>query len=162
MADSGRQRIVDAIVARMALINGTGSYETNIGGRSKDSRTNWHAGDGETASELPAISVFDGDSEPFPTTAGDYKAAVHVMSVLIKGFVTQGTTAANARKLLKDIKTAIRQDDKWTVSNVKLAMQTRERPERITRNAESFEVDGCELEIEVHFITNKFNAELRS
>ncbi len=158
MADSARQRIVTAIVARMAAINGTGSYELDLDGRAADSRTVWHGGDDDTPTELPAVSVFDEDANPFPVIPGDYSASIWVMSILIKGYVAAGTTPTNARKLLKDIKTAIRQDDTWGG----LAMQTREGIERITRTAETFEVDGCELYIEPQYISNKFNAELRS
>lgn len=155
MADSKRQRIVAEIVTRMALINGAGSYTTNIAARVKDSETNW-AQDQDT---LPAISVFDGDAIAHPTSDAEYKSVFNEMSVLIKGYCEQGTTAAAARTLIKDIKTAIRQDDKWTVANVPLAMQTREVVDRVARNADSFEVEGCEVEIVVWFKTDKFNAE---
>lgn len=155
MADSKRQKLISAIVTRMALINGAGSYTTNIAGRVKDSETNW-AQDQDT---LPAISVYDGDAIAEPTSVGNSRATIHVMRVLIKYFAEQGTTAANCRNGIKDIKTAIRQDDKWIVSSVPLAMQTREVREGIVRNEESFEVEGAEVEIEIQFITNKFNAE---
>ncbi len=155
MADSKRERIVAAIIARMALINGTGSYVTNVAGRVKDSETNW-AQDQDT---LPAISVFDGDAIAHPSSLGDPRSTFHEMSVLIKWYGEQGTTAANARNGIKDIMTAIRQDTKWTVSNVKLAMQTRQVVDRVSRNADSFEVEGAEVEIAIQFKTDKFNAE---
>ena len=155
MADSKRQKIVSAIITRMALINGAGSYTTNIAGRVKDSEMNW-AQDQDT---LPAISVFDGDAIATPTSPGNALKTVHEMSVLIKYFAEQGTTAAACRNGIKDIMTAVRQDDKWHVSNVPLAMQTRQVVDRIVRTPESFEVEGAEVEIAVQFITNKFNAE---
>lgn len=155
MADSRRQKIVDAIVTRIKLINGGGSYETDLDERVKDSETNW-AQDQDT---LPAASVFDGDAEAEPTSTGRTLGTIHVMPVLIKGYLKQGSTAANARKLIKDIKTAIRQDDKWIVSGSALVMQTREKREGIVRTPDSFEVEGCEVEIEVQFHTDKFNAE---
>jgi hypothetical protein len=55
MADSIRQKIVDAVIARMLTINGTGNYVTNVA-HVEDSRIHWDE------NELPAISVFDGDS----------------------------------------------------------------------------------------------------
>jgi hypothetical protein len=156
MADSKRQKIVDAIVTRLKLINGAGSYTTNVANRVKDSETNW-AQDQDT---LPAISVFDGDAIAHPTSPANYRSTVHEMSVLIKFFAEQGSTAANARNGIKDINTAIRQDDKWTVAGTPLAMQTREVVSRVQRNQDSFEVEGAEVEIAVHFITGKFNAEV--
>jgi len=153
MADSKRQRIVSAIVTRMQGINGTGSYELNIASRAEDSRTNWDQ------NEMPAISVFDGDAEATPTSRGLAKGTFHDMQVMIRGFCEQGSTAANARKLIKDIQTAIRQDDKWTVASVPLAMQTRQVRDGIIRQEGSYEVEGCVVEIAVQFDTEKFNAE---
>jgi hypothetical protein len=163
MADSRRQRIVDAVIARMMLINGTGVYETALGTTIDengdtvpsvaDSRTHWEQ------DELPAISVFDGDAIASGRSSVDPKAIIHRMSILIRGYVVQTTTAADCRTLIKDILTAIRQDDRWTVSNVKLVMQSEPVKDAITRNPESFEVEACEVEFEVQFMTEKFNAE---
>jgi hypothetical protein len=153
MADPKRHTIVEAVVARMKLINGAGSYTTDVDDKVEDSRTNWQQ------EELPAISVFDGDAVGTPTTTGRNLGTVHTMPVLIRGIVEQGTTAANARTLIKDIMTAIRQDDKFHVGGVQTVMQTRQVRDGILRNADSFEVEGCEVEIEVQFLTQKFNAE---
>jgi hypothetical protein len=158
MADSRRDRIVAAIVTRMALINGAGGYELNIVGRVKDSETNW----AQDQATLPAISVFDGDAMANPTSTGQYKGTIHSMPILIRGFLTQGTTAANARKLIKDIKKAIRSGtgDKFgATADTPLVMQSREIRDAVIRNKDSFEVEGCEVEFEVQFKTDKFNAE---
>jgi hypothetical protein len=151
--DSKRQKIVDAVIARMKLINGSGDYTTDVNDRVEDSRTNWQQ------DELPAISVFDGDAMANPTSPAEGRSVVHEMPILIKGFVEQGTTAAACRTLIKDILTAIRVDDRWTVSNAALVMQSRPVRESITRNADSFEVEACEVEIGVFYITQKFNGE---
>lgn len=153
MADSKRQKIVEAVIERMKLINGTGDYETDLADRVEDSRTNWQE------EELPAISVFDGDAEGTPTSTGQTLGTIHAMPIIIRGFVKQGTTAANARTLIKDIQRAIRVDDKWTVSNVPLVMQTRQVKDGILRNEDSLEVEAAEQVIEVQFATHKFNAE---
>jgi hypothetical protein len=155
MADSLRQRIVDAVVDRMKLINGSGDYDTDVGSRVKDSETRW----AEDQNDLPAISVFDGDASPTPTSTGNSLNTNHTMPVLVRYYVKQGTTAANARKGIKDIKTAIRQDDRWTVSNIKLVMKSEEAREAIVRNADNFEVEAAEVEFTVLFQTKKFNAE---
>ena len=154
MADSLRQRIVSAIVTRMALIDGTGDYETDIGERVKDSETNW----AQDQDHLPAISVFDGDAAAEAADDEDVRV-FHTMTVLIRYYVLQGTTAANARKGIQDIKTAIRQDDKWTVSNVELVWRSDETREAIVRNEETYEVEAAEVEFTVTFQTDKFNAE---
>src|SRR5690242_7196702 len=107
---SVRQNIVDAVVDRMKLINGTGSYSTNVANRVEDSRTNWNE------DELPAISIFDGDAGvENPQDWDNRTMVIQTMRLLIKGFVEQGTTAAAARTLVSDIWTAIRTDPDWKV-----------------------------------------------
>lgn len=151
MADTKRQRIIDAIVTRMKLINGTGSYETDVASRVKDSETNWDEED------RPAISVFDGDAQANPTsTTAGFLGVIWSMPVLIRGYATQASSGpANIRKLIKDINTAIRVDDQWSG----IAMQTRPIKEAVVRNPENFEIEGCEVEVEVQFFTETFNAE---
>lgn len=156
MADSIRQKIVDAMVERFKLINGTGVYTTDVENRVADSETNW----AEDQDQLPAISVFDGDSEPNLQARGaQTPGVIHVMTVYVRGFVKQGATAKNARDLLKDIIRAAGVDTEWTVSNVKLAMKSEPGTERIVRNADNFQVEGCEFQIGVFFLTQFFNAE---
>lgn len=157
MGDSKRQKIVDAVITRLKLINGTGSYTTNVDNRVFD---NPIVGD-QSSGELPFIGVYDLTAQATPSSTGRTYETVHAMSIGIRGFCTRGSaqSAANARNLIKDIQTAIRQDDKWTVTGVPLAMQTRQVSDGIARDSNTFEVDGCEVEIEVQFKTLKFNAE---
>jgi hypothetical protein len=154
MSTSVRQKIVDAVIARLKLINGTGSYSTNLGSRVEDSRTNWDEG------ELPAIAIFDGDAgvenpEIFDKTT----IVIQTMRLLIKGFVKQGTTAAAARTLISDIWTAVRQDPDWIVGGNPTVMQTRHVRDAISRNPDSYEVEACEVEIELQFGTAKFSSD---
>jgi hypothetical protein len=154
MADSKRQRIIDAIVTRMLLINGSGSYTRNVGTNVEDSRTNWDEDDLE---DYDAISVFDGDAlaNPSSPTAG-YQAVIWSMPVLIRAFAKQGSSGpANVRNLIKDINTAIKVDDTWSG----IAMQTRQIKEAVVRNPDSFEIEAAEVEIEVQYKTSKFNSE---
>jgi hypothetical protein len=155
MADSIRQKIVDAVVTRMALINGSGSYVTTVA-HVRDSETNWDA------NELPAISVFDGDAvvqRQSPDGPSPYRVML-TMPILVRGFLAKNASdAKNARKLIKDIMTAIRQDDQWTVSSTNLVMQSRQVHDGIVRNPDSFEIEACEVEFEVQFMTTRFNAE---
>lgn len=151
MADTKRQRIIDAVVTRLKLIDGTGSYETDIADRVKDSETNWDE------SDYPAISVFDGDAIANPTspTAG-YQGVIWSMPILIRAYATQAAAGpANVRKLIKDINTAIRVDDTFG----SIVMQTRQVKEAVVRNPDNFQIEGAEVEIEVQYINRKFNAE---
>lgn len=155
MADSLRQRIVAAIVDRMKLINGDGDYTTNIESRSYDSPPNID----QESGEIPCIGVYDHRTPAEPTSTGRNLGVIHAMPVSIRGWVERGSTAADARNMLKDMQRAIRVDEKWTVADVQLAMQTRQTADDIIRVENTFEIDGCVLEIEVQFITGKFNAE---
>lgn len=154
---SVRQDIVSAVVARMKLINGTGGYTSNVNNHVEDSRTNWNE------DELPAISIFDGDAGTDNPEAFDkVTIVIQTMRLMIKGFVKQGTDAATARTLISDIWTAVRTDPDWTVGGHATVMQTRHVRDAISRNPDSFEVEACEVEIELQFITNKFNAGART
>ena len=146
-----RQNIVTAAVTRMKLINGTGGYTSNVNNHVEDSRTNWDE------SELPAISIFDGDAGVPDAIAFDKETKVlQTMPLVIKGYVKQGTDAATVRALVTDIWTAIRTDPDWTgVSGVGLTRHVRDSIQRVEG---SYEIDGCEVEIEILFATPKFSA----
>jgi len=155
MADSKRQKIVSAIVARMQTILVTNGFATDIGTRVRDSETNW---DQET--ELPAISVFD-----FPATAevpsnpANTRHTVWTQPIQIKIYLEVGTDAANARLAIKDVWQAVRSDQQWTLSGEKVAMFTTPTGEGFTYPPDSYEIVGVLVEFNVTYITGKFNAE---
>jgi hypothetical protein len=158
MADSRDQKIIDAIIARLETILITGGYQTDIGARVEDSRTNWD----QEAGELPAISVFEG-----PVTSEEFAdeglivnrtMPVRIIASLIR-LDDAAANAAFARKAISDIYRAIRSDDKWVVSGVPLASLTREKSHAIEHAPDSFEITGVQVEIEIEIIANKFDLE---
>src|SRR5438445_9799180 len=156
MADSIEQKLMDAIKARMQLINGTGLYLTSIGTRVEDSRPNWDE------SELPAISIFEGTV----TTEESDDEGINVirkMPVMIKGFLdrldTAALDAAFARKAIADIYRAIRSDDKRVVSGTPAATFTSERQHGIEYAENTFEITGVQVEIDIEYRAAKFNME---
>jgi len=157
MADSVEQKIINAIVTRLQLINGTGSYQTSIGTRVEDSRTNWDQDD-----DLPAISVFSGT---VTSEAADDEGieVTRTMPVLIKAFLLRLDTptldAAFARKALADIFRAIRSQDQWIVSSVPLATFTEEVSHGIEYAENSYEITGVQVEIKIQYDGSKFNLE---
>lgn len=160
MADSREQKIIDAVVDRMAGIDGTGDYlstlATDVNGdpNAADSRPNWDQEQGD----LPAISVFQGTVE---SERWDGEGAIfgRTMPVMIKGFLERGTTASTARKLIADIMRAIRSDDKWTVSGEDMALGTDEKRHTIEYDEQTFEVTGVQVEIEITYLGQKFDME---
>lgn len=165
MADPKDHKIISAIVTRLAVINGTGGYNTNVPAASiADSRPNWDE------NELPAISVIQGPTTSAESPQGRRKT-VHEMPVMIKGFLKRGTTAANARKLIADIKKAILGSgseidgylaERWPeVSGTPpgLATQTRETGYSIEYAEGTYEIVGVQVELMVQLMTLRFNAE---
>lgn len=165
MAKPKPQKIIEAIVTRMALIDGTGEYLSTIDPTHiADSRPNWDE------AEFPAISVFEGRTESTEAPRS-HRHTIHTMPVLIKGFLKRGTTAENARNLIADIKRAILNDgvlknqylaERWpdaTDGNKGLAIDTLETASSIEYAEGTFEVTGCQVEIEVSYITGKFASE---
>lgn len=158
MADSIEQKIIDEVVARMQTVLQENGYVTNIGERVEDSRPNWDQDD-----DLPAISVFEGRVETAPIADNLRAKRLRLMPVMIKAFFARGDTsqvsAAYARNVIKDIYRAIGMDDRWKVNNIGLAMLSREKSHGIEYAPDSFEITGAEVEIEVQYISEKFNLE---
>lgn len=163
MPDSLQQRIMDRCVTRMKAIDGTGSFATALGttigddgdpGPSvADSKTNWDE------SELPAISVFDADTiVPSPEAVDRRPDAIVTQRQLFRGFVQQGTGAREIRKLINDIYAAIRTDTQWKEGTTPLVMQTRMVRHALVRHPENFQVEGCEVEVELQYRLDKFTS----
>lgn len=158
MADSKRQKIVDAIIARMETILTANGYDTDLGTQVADWRLNWQDDDlGETG----AISVCDLPAEavqaPGRANPGE---TIWLMPVQIRfQFRRADTIAELVRKGIRDINAAIRTDDRWKVNNIGLAMITRPSKEGPMIPEDSFEIVGGVVEFEVQYITQKFNAE---
>ena len=166
---SKQQEIIEAVVTRLATINGTGDYNTDFDGRVADSRTDWTAGDPETDqdSELPAASVFE---LPVEVTEASQqhgrRKVIHIMPLLIKIFLRRETTPENARLAVADVMRAIlgtgTQADNWLAerfpdgSGKGLTMETRPRRHGIEYAEGSFEIVGANVEIEIIFITPKW------
>lgn len=163
MADSKIQKIADQIIARMGLIDPddagytANGFQTAIGVRCEDGRQNWDE------NELPATSIFEGNTQSVEANDNRSKT-IHLTSfridVTLKARKKASDTMKDVRKAVSDIKRAIRLDDRWKVANVGLAMITREKASGpVYAGEQSFEVVGAFVEIEVQWITNKFDAE---
>ncbi|MDM7922112.1 MAG: hypothetical protein QUS14_07405 [Pyrinomonadaceae bacterium] len=154
MADSKRQRLVDAIKARMQTILTANGYATNIGQNVHDWRVHFQE------DELPAVTICDLPADAAETAGrSNPQETIWLMPVQIRVYAAKDTDPSNIREMLKDIQAAIRTDDRWKVSNVGLAMITRPLREGPLVHEESFEVIGGVVEMQIQFITQKFNAE---
>lgn len=161
MADSKRQKIVDAIVARMETILTSNGYSTNIGQNVHEWETNFQQEDLATNG---ATSVCD-----LPATAADTSQdgkldrTIWLMPVQIRHYAEKEATPANTRTRIKDIQAAIRTDPQFKItvglSQVPLAMQSWPETEGPMIPEQSFEVIGGVFQFTVQFITRKFDAE---
>ncbi len=98
MADSIRQQIFDALMARLQTISVANGYETTLGANVDERRTTpWQ----ET--ELPGLNVSEGDEEV--TAQGE----VHIFSLDINIEVTVTGTASQdqVRKTIADVTQAV-------------------------------------------------------
>lgn len=152
MADSKRQKLVDAIVARMQTISVANGYKTELGANVYDWRVDFDQ------DELPALSVCDliADND---WDNPNSRRQIRIMPVQLRIFTRSDTLASAVREYMDDVERAIRQDDRWTVSNVALAMHTRPMRDGFLIPEGQFEIVGAIVEVEITFITEKFNTE---
>lgn len=157
MAESKRQKIVDAIKTRMAQILTANGYETDLGQDVREWETQL------LQDEIPAsgvVSVCDLIAEAATPRDGrpDPRETIWLMPVQLRLFFPE-PTAANVRTGIQDVNRAIRQDDRWKVAGVGLVMVSRPQREGPLIPEESFEIAGAVVEFEVQYITRKFNSE---
>jgi len=156
MADSIEQKIITAIVDRLSNIDGTGDYLTDIGTRVEDSRQNW------SQDELPAISVFQGKTISEPRD-NEGVGVVRTLPVMIEASLLKldgdAENAAFFRKAMADIMRAIRNDDKWIVDDVPLALGTSEKEHGPVYAENTYEMTGVQVDIDIVYLAAKFNLE---
>lgn len=106
MADTIRQRIIDAIDERFKLIRIVNGYNTDLG----NSVYQWKAVSYEVA-DLPLIEYRDLTNESVigPNPTHDHKLNIEAEIVASAG----NTTAAQIRKMIADVKEAIGTDLRW-------------------------------------------------
>jgi hypothetical protein len=114
MTTSIRQQLIDAVVARMALIRSTSSYQTDIGANVRV----WHPA-AFGGAEFHGVNIMDVEetTEDQVTRHQDHKLMM-VLDVHAKQGVD---TAAYLRNAIADIWAAIGTDRYWTVNSVRLA-----------------------------------------
>lgn len=157
-AVSTEQKIITRALEVLALINGTGSYQTTLGtggdGQSvADSRPNWDE------AELPAVSVFQGDVEP-EDIDNEAQKVLRKMTLMFRGSIKRGSSASTARIFLADILRAVRAaGDKWNVSGIDLAFRTEEGPHRIEIAEGTYEITGVQQEIFIYYIGTHLDLE---
>lgn len=154
-----QQDIIAALVERLKIIDGNDPYVTDVGSRVRDGETQWDE------NELPAISVFELPAETQDAPNARRKV-IHTLAVQIKAFLVAGDTSENARQIIADIKRAILGDgterNDWIYERFLneqgggLAMETRPKRHGPEYAESSFEIVGAIVELEILFITPKW------
>lgn len=157
--DTVRQNLISLIIARMQNILTANTYETpsslqnyqtDIGANVKDWETNFQEED------LPAMSVCDLVEDVSMNT--DSTNQIQSLKILLRIFKAKENQAEYFRKCFGDIYAAIRQDTRWKVDGVGLAIGTVIKSAGIILKDDVFEIGGAVVEIEIFYKTEAFNA----
>lgn len=162
-----RQKIVDAVVARMQTIQVTNGFETNLGLQVEDSRDSW---DAETelleASSYGALSVFDlatteAAASPESDTSIQYVDLPVQLQIFTAPVIDEEngiTRAIVIRRMLADVYEAIKVDRSWPGEDgIQLAMWTSPKASGFTI-PENNETLAAIVEINIRYQTQIFNA----
>ena len=152
MADTLRQRIVDAVIARLEGISTDDDYETDAGERVED----WPRRFDETELAETASGVILGVCDLTEETDRDDPEAQQTIQHLplqVRIFASSETPARTLRKVIGDVITAIRSDLTWGG----LAMDTKPVRNGFIIPGEGLEIAGACVEVEITYITETFN-----
>lgn len=148
MADSRRQDIIDAILARFRLILATSGYETNLGANVhvwRDTATTPFQ-----PKELPALNLRDASNAVEQIL---YNKHEHSLTITAQGFVSSSAVAADVRKCLADLYKAIGVDRKWST----LAFDTLPAGDEFTVQQNGTAIAGFVLTFTVKFRTTSYD-----
>lgn len=162
MADSKRQRIVNAIKTDAASILVANGYATNLGQNVREWESWIQQEDIPDAGilsicDLPAVAATPEQQRAERVITG---VTIWLMPVQFRIFLPRGEALhANLRTAIKDVNRMIRQNRRWTVNGVGLAAATRPQREGPLLSEETFEVAGAVVEVEVKYLTKEFDSE---
>lgn len=147
MADTVRQLVVDAVVARMQNILVANGYETDCGALVEDWPRRFDA------SELPALAVCDlsDESEIDHREAGQ---ETHTLTIQVRVMVAEATPAEFLRKAIGDVQKAIKTDLFWG----ELSTGTYPKRTGMIVPSEAMELAGAAIEFDVAYVTEPFNS----
>jgi hypothetical protein len=155
MPDSKRQKIIDAVIARMQTIRTVNLYQTELGANVGDWQTFWDDG------ELPALSVCDTIAEEElihdePTATKQFNRLTLILKIFTREDVLEDR-AKSLRTYIADVKKAINVDRFWTVSSEQLAAWTKPIRSGIVIEPDKMEIGSAAVEIEIGFYTESFS-----
>ena len=150
MADSKRQKIVDAVVAALEEISVANGFETELGANVNDWEINFQD------DELPAVSVCD-LTEDVQADMNDEHVDIYRLPVAIRVSIAADTRAAECRKMIADVLKAVGANENWTVSGEKLALRTDLKEAGFVLDQEAFRIAAVQVQIEIYYHTERWN-----
>jgi hypothetical protein len=118
-----RQKLVDAVKARLAAISVAGGYNHDLSGKVFVWRDISQGAASFQAAELPALNIRDTDGNPELLRLGN-TALNNELLFEVDCVTKTDPVDENVRKLMADVYRAIGSDRYWTVSSVRLAQDT--------------------------------------
>lgn len=152
MADTKRQKIVAAVIARMQTIRTANGYQTEIGARVEEWAQRFDEAELEEQPSKAILGVYDLPDQVSKESLHS-KGATHQLRVQVRIFITGATPARELRKMIGDVVAAIGADLTWGY----LARDTEPGSEGFIVPEESMQVAGAAVEFTVVFNTATFD-----
>lgn len=152
MTDTKRQKIVDAVIARMQLIRTENGYETEAGARVEEWAQRFDQAELEEQPGKAIIAVYDLPDEVSKESMHSI-GATHRLRMQVRIFISKSTPARELRKMIGDVVKAIGTDILWGY----LARDTEPGSEGFIVPTDSMEVAGAAVEFVVVFNTATFD-----
>lgn len=149
-ATATKQRIIDAIKTRMALINGTGGYYTTIGTKITEWKTNPFG-----PNRVDGLDIREGIEEE-EVWAEDESLTFHRLPIEFRGIFKSPPSIETARNGILDIQKAISVDEFWTVGADRLAQKTLPVSNQIEVDQDESKIVGIRVDVIVEYLTEKF------
>lgn len=152
MADSIRQKIVDAVKSRFQGILTSGGYQTDIG-----SHVFVWKGSDFAPKELPACDIRD-VRDDIDNTVVSTRREHHKLTIEVAVAVADGTDSMKtARKAIADVYRAIGVDRYWTVSGARLAFDTELKSDESGIEQRETTLAGSKITFVVNYRTAVFD-----
>lgn len=153
-----RQRIVDAVVARMQSIRVANGYQTDAGALVSDFPARLEESELSAAAGRCALGVYD-LVDPVSQPDVDSKGHTHRLPVQVRVFKSRQMTVGQLRAVIGDIVDAVGRDVMWTeaATDQTLAMYTEPSQEGFVVPAEAMEVAAAAVAFTVVYATAAFD-----
>lgn len=153
-----RQRIVDAVVARMRAISVENGFETDAGLLVEPWAVRFDDKELAAVASKCALAVYD-LPDSVSKESKSSKGSTHRLRFQVRAFTTKDGRAEELRKIIGDIVTAVGSDIHWTeaATGALLAMDTEPVEEGFVVPQEAMEVAGGAVEFVVVYATALFD-----